>query len=241
MHRDDKQLLLAWRQGDLSAGQALFLRHYDSIERFFINKVSAECGDLVQQTFIKCVESKEQIRDDSKFRSWLFGVARNVLREYYRQKSKGRPHVDLDELSVADLAPGASTLLSAHRVQKLLLQALRQIPLKYQILLELHYWERMSIADMAEVLDLPHGTVKSRMYAARRALEAGLRKLRSGDQPDPPLPSSGAHDPDEPPPTGGAAALASDRGIDYWARQCRRDMSRSNPRQSPDAMQTASG
>jgi RNA polymerase sigma-70 factor (ECF subfamily) len=74
------------------------------------------------------------------------------------------------------------TVLVAQRdEQTLTLQALRRIPLDHQIVLELYYWEDMTAADLAEVLDLPEGTVRGRIRRAKKLLEEQLAQLASDD------------------------------------------------------------
>lgn len=84
--RSDVDLLEAWRSGDTKAGGELFDRHFASIHRFFHNKVGDGLEDLVQQTFLRCTEGVERFRSDSSFRTYLFGVAHNLLREHIRRK-----------------------------------------------------------------------------------------------------------------------------------------------------------
>lgn len=177
--RSDAELLAAWSDGDSQAGNELFNRHFDTVCRFFANKVSDDVDDLIQKTFMACVEGKERFRGDSSFRSYLFGVARNVLRRYYRDKRYQKIRFDELESSVHDLAPGASLLVAEKREQELLLHALRRLPLDHQITLELYYWESMSGRELGEVLGIPEGTVRGRIRRAKELLEAQLEQLEA--------------------------------------------------------------
>lgn len=173
---DDLELAKRWRDGDDQAGSVLFERYYDSIECFFRNKVDAGLEDLLQKTFLLALEGRDRFRGASSYRTYLFGVAYNVLRDHYRAAKRERAQVDFGHDSVADLAPGASTWLRGIEERALLLRALRSIPLDDQVVLELYYWEQMDGQTIAAVLGLPHGTVRSRIRLGkeklRRALEA---------------------------------------------------------------------
>lgn len=190
--KSDAELLEAWRSGDKRAGAELFERYFEPIRRFFVNKLSEDPDDLVQETFIACVRGRERLRDAGSFRSYLFGTACNVLRAHLRRHA----HLPLDdERSAFDLSPGPSTALHARESERLLLDALRRIPLELQILLELHYWESMTTDEIAHVLGLPPGTVRGRLQRGRARLLAVLEEL-----------------PGPRPPHAGLA-----RGLDEWA------------------------
>ncbi|WP_420829612.1 RNA polymerase sigma factor [Nannocystis pusilla] len=62
--------------------RALFERHFESVYRFFCNKVPRDADDLVQETFLECVGAKERFRQDASFRTFLFAIARKVLLKY---------------------------------------------------------------------------------------------------------------------------------------------------------------
>lgn len=176
----DIELLDRWRDGEMVAGDALFTRHFAAIHRFFRNKVaSAALEDLVQQTFMACVEGQSRFRRDAKFKTYLFGVAHNLLREHYRNKKKHTTQLDFTRSSAADLAAGPSTLVGKRREERLLLEALRRIPLDSQVVLELYYWEEMSAAQTARVLELPEGTVRGRVRRAKALLKEELAQLTS--------------------------------------------------------------
>jgi RNA polymerase sigma factor (sigma-70 family) len=174
---EDASLLAAWRSGDREAGRELVDRHYAAIARFFHNKVTAEADDLVHRTFLACVEAKAPFRGESSFRTYLFAIARNELYAHYRRARRVHEELAFDTLSVADLGESPSQIIARAQEQRLLLEGLRRIPVSAQIALELSYWEGLTTKEIAEVLGIPHGTVRSRIRAARHALEAAIASI----------------------------------------------------------------
>lgn len=176
--RSDLDLLAAWRSGDRQAGGELFDRYFVSLHRFFRNKVGDEFEELVQRTLTRCVEGQERFEGRSAFRSYLFGIAYNVLREHLRARSTNPVRGLGDDASVADLGqPGPSTALGARREQRLLLEGLRRLPLSDQVVLELFYWEQMPSPEIGAVLEIPGPTVRSRLRLARERLLGHLDEL----------------------------------------------------------------
>lgn len=177
MAATDLELLAAWRKGDRRAGGELFDRHFSAIRRFFRSKVGDDYEELLQSTFTRCVEGQQRFRAEGSFRSYLFSIATNVLREHLRKHLR-EPGIDPEASSVADLdLPGPSTAIGARREQIVLLAALRRLPINDQIVLELFYWEQMTSAEIADVLELPHGTVRSRLRLARDRLRGHVDEL----------------------------------------------------------------
>lgn len=179
---DEPALLAAWRAGDLDAGQALFRRHYVGLVRFFRSKTGEAAYELTQATFLACVEGREKIRTTSSFPAFLYGVARNILYDHYRGKSKSRETLEFAELSCEDLSPGLAQLYAKEQELELLLRAMRRIPLNAQILLELYYWERMTAREIGEVLGVPEGTVRTRIRDAKLHVEAQVARLARDPQ-----------------------------------------------------------
>jgi RNA polymerase sigma factor (sigma-70 family) len=170
----DEELFRAWQTGDRRAGEALFERHYDALDRFFINKVGDRAGDLVQRTFVACIEAAARFRGDSSFRTFMFAIARNQLLKHLRDHGRERDRLDPAITSICDLDPSPSVVAARREQERLLLAALRRLPLDEQIALELHYWEQLSATEIAAVLEIPVGTAKSRLRRARDRLEAAL-------------------------------------------------------------------
>jgi RNA polymerase sigma factor (sigma-70 family) len=175
----DLVLLDAWCAGDKAAGDRLFVRHFSAVDRFFRNKVDVESiQDLTQRTFMVCIERPNNFQRGSSFRTYLLGIANNILREHYRAKVKHR-HQDIDAIAVVDLGAGPSTLLGAREEQRVLLQALRNIPLECQVILELYFWERLTGPQIAAILGVPEDTARSRLRRARLRVGEALGRLTS--------------------------------------------------------------
>ena len=176
----DLELLEAWRRGDQQAGNLLFRRHASSIYRFFRSKVgsTAVAEDLAQKSFLGCVEGRDRMRGEASFRTYLFAVARNQLLMYLRTKGGVKERFSPSAHSVVDsglaAVPGRAARLEERR---LIMAAMQHIPVDFQIALELFYWEDMAVAEIADVLQLPIGTVKSRLARARDHLRAQLGKM----------------------------------------------------------------
>lgn len=173
----DVELLEAWRGGDRSAGEQLFERHFEAVRRFFRNKLEFGVDDLIQQTFLACVESRERIRGDASFRTYLLAVANNLLHKHLRGLYRHGARLDFGVTSIHDLGPSPSVVVAGRQEQQQLLLALRRIPLEHQIILELYYWERLTSAEIAKVLDVPDGTARTRIRRAKQLLQEQLAAL----------------------------------------------------------------
>lgn len=168
---DDAVLFDAWRKGDREAGETLIARHLESLERFFASKVQDHAGDLVQQTFLVCAEAKTTFRGEGSFRAFLFGIARNVLHEHIRGRVRDAAGaIDFNQSSIMDLAPGVATITHKRAEHRVLLAALRQLPIDLHLMVELYYAEEMGIDELATQFAIPPGTVKSRLHRARGML-----------------------------------------------------------------------
>lgn len=176
---DDFELLDAWAAGDRGSGGQLLTRHFRTVFRFFSNKVTTGTEDLVQQTFLSCVESHSKFRRDASFRAFLLGMARNVLYNEFRRRRRKDDRIDFTSMSAMDLAPSPSSIIADKIDQRLLLEALRAIPLDYQIALELQLWEGLTGPEMAEVLGIAEPGVRSRLRRAKEALGKRMTQLRS--------------------------------------------------------------
>lgn len=171
----DGELLAAWKAGDEEAGQALVQRHMRPLYGFFNSKMTRDVEELIQRTWLACLESVESFRGEGSFRGWLFGIARHELYDHFRRVQ--REPIDFGSQSAAALDPSPSRVSAKRQELALMLAAMRSIPLDYQIALELYYWEGLTSTELADALGIPAGTVRSRIRDARAALTAAMAKL----------------------------------------------------------------
>lgn len=180
---DDFELVRRWRAGDAAAGNELFHRHFVAIRRFFRNKANGDdAEDLIQRTFLQCVESVAGYAGGGTFRSYLFAIARFVFLAYLRRRFRDaeRVETDLSISSVADLGLSPSVAIAAHEEHARVIEAMRRIPVDFQITLELYYWEQLTGPEIAAVLEISPTTVRTRLLRARTALRDALRELAPG-------------------------------------------------------------
>ncbi len=105
----------------------------------------------------------------------MLGIAYHKLQKLYAERAR-RP-IDVEEVGVHDLGPGPSTALARRAEQRLLLAGLRRLPLQFQVVLELSFWEDMTAGAIGAVLGEPEGTVRTRLRRAKELLAVQLRRL----------------------------------------------------------------
>jgi RNA polymerase sigma-70 factor (ECF subfamily) len=181
VERSDLDLWRAWREGAAVAGNELVERYFTSVFRFFRGKVPLHADELTQQTFLSCVEAKERIRDGYSFRAYLFGIARNKLLHHFERRGRSVRAGAFSRVSIADLSPSPSRVVAASEERARILEALQELPVDQQIVIELAYWERMPLREVAHVLDVAEGTVKSRLSRARTSLARVLAPSLAAD------------------------------------------------------------
>lgn len=174
----DFELLRGWQSGNQASGDELIRLHFWRIYRFFRAKVDETAEDLTQQTFLACVEARDRVDASLSFRAYLFGIARHQLTQYLRRHTRTRARFEPSRDSVAEATGPIDVKIGRAQEQRALLVALRRIPLDHQITIELFYWEELSVAEVAAVLGIAPGTVKSRLGRARVELRRQLGRNR---------------------------------------------------------------
>lgn len=178
---EDRALLEAWRRGDRERGNALFRRHIRSVSRFFRSKIPEAAEDLTQSTFLAIAQLEpERLGAEVAFRAYLFGVARNQLLMYLRGKMRADQRFDPLTWSAPDVGVGPVKILARQQQQQLVAAALQRVPVDYQIALELFYFEGLAVAEIADALEKPAGTVKSLLSRGRALLRARIEELATG-------------------------------------------------------------
>lgn len=185
---DDRTLLSRWRAGDNQAGKRLFAKYGPAITGYFQRKIydTSEVASLVNATFFACISTRTPFEGpDTAVRPYLFGIAHNKLREHVRRLGAAARVIDaaadaeaVAEVTMSELDPrDPSDFAEQAEDRKLILRALRRIPLDFQLVFELSFWEGLTNREIAEALGIPVGTVAGRLRLGRQRLENELREL----------------------------------------------------------------
>lgn len=154
--------------------------------RFFLNKVRdvQDAEELVSDTFLGCIASKARAERTGAFRSYLFAIAMNKLRGYYRKQVKRRRELeDFEEVCVADsLGHSPSSIIEKAEEEQLLVNALRRLTLAQQIVVELKYFDVLSGPQIAHLLGLPPPTVYTHLRRGRARLGELVRELAANPE-----------------------------------------------------------
>jgi RNA polymerase sigma-70 factor (ECF subfamily) len=133
----------------------------------------ADARDVTQETFIAAWRRIRELRDPDRFDAWLQRIAVNAARMTLRARGRRRIR-EIPAGDVVALAVAADQVAPERSDADMLAAALDRIPTDQRTILVLHHLEGHDVAQIAGILDVPVGTVKSRLHTARRALEGAL-------------------------------------------------------------------
>jgi RNA polymerase sigma-70 factor (ECF subfamily) len=166
--KTDEALLRAVGRADRQAFRELYERHAERVYRFSISLVRNThlAEEVLQETMLTVWKSGASFRGASKATTWILGIARNQAHSLLRREKKGErlpedPKGEPDPAEVAEIDVRVT-------------RALQTLSSEQQEVLHLVFYEEMSLADAAAVLGIPEGTVKSRLFYARKALAKEL-------------------------------------------------------------------
>lgn len=181
---EDAELLDRWRQGDRDAAERLIERNFPRVKKFFAHKTSDRdlIQELAQRTFVRCIDKVHTFEQRSSFASFIYGIARFILLEHYREIRRAERDIPIEEIPMVDLDPTPFAIVERRSERKLLIHVLRRLPLDMQNLVELYFFENLPARQVAEVLELPEGTVRGRIRSCRKQIEQHVRDL--ADSPE---------------------------------------------------------
>ena len=187
---DTADLLLVERckQDDLDAYEALAARYRNRIQNYVArySGCAADAEDLTQEVFIKAYLAIKKFRGQCSFQTWLYQIANNVCVDRFRRVKRERIAYSLDDpvgteegevgREIPDTARGPEELAQSREVRDQVQKALTQLSEKLRPVVILHDLEGMRYEEIAEILKIPVGTVKSRLFNARMELRNKLRR-----------------------------------------------------------------
>jgi RNA polymerase sigma-70 factor (ECF subfamily) len=183
----DAELVKRVQAGDTSAFDILVQKYQHKLINLVSRYVSdhAECQDIAQDAFIKAFRAIDSFRGDSQFYTWLYRIAANTAKNHLASRARKSPNyaVDVDdaehfegESGLKEYANPENTLLTGE-IKSTIFRVIEGLPDDLKSAITLREIDGLSYEEIAEVMDCPIGTVRSRIFRARDAIDKELRPL----------------------------------------------------------------
>jgi RNA polymerase sigma-70 factor (ECF subfamily) len=168
------------RAGEPDAWNALLARYRLPLYTYVFELVHNEQAslDIVQESFINAARHIATLRDDDKFGSWLFNIAHQKCAQLWRKKNPVEIAIERDDETLEDADLGPMELLVREEQEREFMKLLDQLAPPHRAVVLLHFVEDFSLEEIARITATPLGTVKSRLYYARKAFKKLLEDQR---------------------------------------------------------------
>lgn len=183
----DSELVRRVQDGDRSAFDLLVLKYQHRIVKLVSRYVRepSEALDVTQETFLKAYRALPRFRGDSAFYTWIYRIAINTAKNHLVSLSRRPREVDIENadgepIGLDELQRSLDTpehLLLTEEIRETILEAMRRLPDDLREAITLREVDGLSYDEIAQVMDCPIGTVRSRIFRAREAIDERLRPL----------------------------------------------------------------
>ncbi|MBV1881434.1 MAG: RNA polymerase sigma factor RpoE [Pseudomonadales bacterium] len=183
----DQQLVERVQKGDKKAFDLLVLKYQHrviSLVGRYVNN-HEDALDVTQEAFIKAYRALPKFRGDSAFYTWIYRIAINTAKNHLVSRGRRPPGtgIDVEDAQYFDTATNLRDVASPERqilrdeIEETVHQALRELPNELRTAVTLREFEGLSYEDIAEVMECPVGTVRSRIFRAREAIDQKIKPL----------------------------------------------------------------
>ena len=170
-------IVIRWKRGDPDAFSDL-VKNWERPLIYYLRRMLGEGQeewDVLQEIWLRVFQGLGSLREPKAVRVWLYRIAHNSVMRHLREKYVDPPIEPTGDLSVTEIAVENQAEFSAEDAE-VLHQALTRLPVVFREVLTLHFLEGMTVQNIAEVLGVPVGTIKSRLFHARRLLKAQFER-----------------------------------------------------------------
>jgi len=175
--QSDEQLMQRASRGNERAFEELYNRHARRLQGFFARRLGDDAdlaADFMHDAFLRLYAAREKYHDGKNFRAWLYTIAYNLLKNHFRRSAFGSFTTEESTYEAAiEVKIDESILHDALR------QVLRNLPEPLAMLFSLHYEEELTIPQIAQIIQLPEGTVKSRLHKTMTIIKEKLQQYES--------------------------------------------------------------
>lgn len=183
----DKQLVEKVQQGNKRAFDLLVLKYQHKVLAIVSRYVSdsVEAHDVAQEAFIKAYRAIGNFRGDSAFYTWIYRIAINTAKNYLVSRGRRPPSSDVDVAdaeafhnadALRDISSPESQVATA-QLEEAVFAAIRELPDELRAAVTLREMDGLSYEEIADVMDCPVGTVRSRIFRARESIERKIKGL----------------------------------------------------------------
>ena len=182
----DEELIARFQDGDEQAYVELVNRYRDKLMSFiyrFVNDME-QAEDIVQDALLKLFTHKHYYKSIAKFSTWIYTVAGNLAKTELRKK-KTRKVTSLSQMGLEDkdyelpsVAPESDDVIQGEYIEKKIQAAIQKLPLHFRTVTILRDIQELSYEEISKIVDVPLGTVKSRINRARLQLQKDLKRLK---------------------------------------------------------------
>jgi RNA polymerase sigma-70 factor (ECF subfamily) len=167
---DDARLVAAVLRNDRKATAQLVAQHADAIHGYIRHRLAPRTDlidDVVQDVFVAAFEHLRQFRGISSLRSWLLGIARHKIEDFYRRQLRNPDPLEAEDQEPAVDEPLADEVLDRERARERALEILQRLPEPYAYMLLWRYWENRSVRDIANATRKTEKAVERTLARAR--------------------------------------------------------------------------
>ena len=183
----DEELIKRFQNGDENAYIELVNRYRDKILNFIFNYIGdfEISEDIVQDTMVKLYQKKHYYREVAKFSTWLYTIAKNLANTELRKKKQRKTtilsHISKDDkpYDIPADQPGTDQGVQSEITNKIIRKAIEELPAKFKEVINMRDIDQLSYEDISYIIEVPIGTVKSRINRARLQLQTELKHLRA--------------------------------------------------------------
>ena len=176
--QSDEQLMTRAARGSDRAFEELYNRHARRLQGFFVRRLGDDADlavDFMHDTFLRLYAAREKYHEGSSFRAWLYTIAYNLCKNHHRNLLTIIHDDEKDMPTEADI----EVELDESILHDALREVLKGLPEPYAILFSLHYEEELTIPQIAQITELPEGTVKSRLHKTMNIIKQQLKQYEN--------------------------------------------------------------
>lgn len=179
--KSDEQLMLRVGAGSDAAFEELYRRYARRLQGFFFRQLGGDeeaAADATHDAFLRLFEARDRYVEGRDFAIWLFTIAYNLCRNRYRRNAYETDYLatlDAEPISTEDI----EIEMDRETLRRALASVLEELPAPLHLLFSLRYEEELTVPQIAAILEVPMGTVKSRLHKTMQLIRQQLKQYRT--------------------------------------------------------------